>query len=210
MNGKQNPTLALRKSLLLKIAQKEIFPRWGLIAEGIFRDQANQLVTIEGSGMMKSDTSSSESFDRHFSYGKSGVNSSYSKHNWALEDLAAASGDGSTSIYEGKTAQFFLLPQVTYLDEDGRQGTDPNAIRDGLTLISGGNTVQVVSAAGKTVIITKTPNKKSVTIPATVNVKGINCKVVGIKSGIFRKTKIRIITIKSKTLIKKRFRSFRK
>ena len=103
-----------------------------------------------------------------------------------------------------RTAISALKTNAQRTEEEKGQGTDPNAIRDGLTLISGGNTVQVVSAAGRTVIITKTPNKKSVTIPATVNVKGINCKVVGIKSGIFRKTKIRTITIKSKTLIKKR------
>lgn len=84
------PTLNLDYSTVLKIAQNQIFPRWGVIAEGIFRDQADQMVTIEGSKMMSSDKNASNSFDRQFSKTRSGV-SGYN-YDWALDDLASTLG----------------------------------------------------------------------------------------------------------------------
>lgn len=118
VNGKQNPTIKLSQSLLKKFTESEIFPKWGLIAEGIFRDQANQLVTIEGSSMMKSDTSSSESFDKHFSYGKAGVSSSYSKYDWALSDLTGMLGrpdkSGKSTAEQG---EFAVMQGSTNNDE---------------------------------------------------------------------------------------------
>lgn len=78
----------LNDSELLQIAQTEIFKRWGIIAEGIFRDQASQLVTIEGSGMMSSDQNAKQSFDKHFSYDRPGTSLEYSDYDWSLGDLA--------------------------------------------------------------------------------------------------------------------------
>ncbi|HAR92388.1 MAG TPA: hypothetical protein DCR28_04795 [Eubacterium sp.] len=90
INPDGKDTMKLDDATLKRIAVNQIFPKWGVIAENIFRDQANQLVTIEGSGMMKSDTVSSESFDRHFSTSKNGV-SGYSS-DWAISDLASELG----------------------------------------------------------------------------------------------------------------------
>ena len=84
------PTLKLNDATIQRIAANQIFPRWSVIAEGIWRDQANQLVTIEGSGMMSSDTTSSKSFDRHFSRTRPGV--SGHNYDWALDDLAKSLG----------------------------------------------------------------------------------------------------------------------
>lgn len=92
-------TLQLNDAKLLQIAKRQIFPKWGIIAEGIFRDQANQLVTIEGSGMMSSSTTSKNSFDRHFSTGK--VSNGYD-YDWAVNDLAQALSQ-ETSSQKGKT-----------------------------------------------------------------------------------------------------------
>ena len=100
INESGEQTMKLDDKVLLKIAQKQIFPKWGIIAEGIFRDQANQLVTIEGSGMMSSyDSSKSNDFDRHFSTGK--VSNGY-KDEWAVEDLAKALAQEKSS-QKGKT-----------------------------------------------------------------------------------------------------------
>ncbi len=98
INPNNASTLKLDDATLLRIAKQDIFPKWGVIAEGIFRDQANQLVTIEGSGMMSSDTSSKTSFDRHFSTGK--VSNGYTD-NWAVKDLAAYLGS-SSGTHQGK------------------------------------------------------------------------------------------------------------
>ncbi len=89
VNPDGESTLELNDARLRDITASQIFPRWGVIAEGIFRDQASQLVTIEGSGMMSSDKSAGNSFDRQFSYSKKGVNTGYSKYDWAVSDLAA-------------------------------------------------------------------------------------------------------------------------
>lgn len=91
-------TLKLNDAKLLQIAKRQIFPKWGVIAEGVFRDQADQLVTIEGSGMMSSSTTSSNSFDRHFSTSK--VNNGYTD-DWAVSDLAQALSQ-ETSSHNGK------------------------------------------------------------------------------------------------------------
>ena len=81
-----SPTIDLTVDTLKNIAVKHIFPRWGVIAEGIFRDQASQLVTIEGSGMMSSTKDANESFDKHFSYKRKGVPENYHEYKWALEE----------------------------------------------------------------------------------------------------------------------------
>jgi|GEM_PF-5516378 len=98
VNPDGDPTFKLDDATLLKIAKRQIFPKWGVIAEGIFRDQANQLVTIEGSGMMSSDTSDKNSFDRHFSTGKVSNGHNY---DWALSDLASELAREST-YHKGK------------------------------------------------------------------------------------------------------------
>ncbi|MDO4859952.1 MAG: hypothetical protein Q4A48_02890, partial [Bacillota bacterium] len=103
LNPGGDPTMVLDDRQLLTIAQKQIFPRWGVIAEGIFRDQASQLVTIEGSGMMSSSTDAKQSFDRHFSYERPGVDSSYKKYGWAVADLAKELGTATTSSQNGDT-----------------------------------------------------------------------------------------------------------
>ena len=99
INPDSEPTFKLDDAQLLKIAKRQIFPKWGVIAEGIFRDQADQLVTIEGDGMMSSDTSSKTSFDRHFSTGK--VSNGYN-YDWSLSDLASELARES-SYQKGKT-----------------------------------------------------------------------------------------------------------
>ena len=112
VDGSVAPTINLNDAMMKKIAEKYVFPKWSVVAEGIFRDQANQLVTIEGSGMMTSAIDEKESFDRHFSYGRSGVNEQYGKYNWALKDLASTlgappstSGKPSTEMSEVKVLQ---------------------------------------------------------------------------------------------------------
>ena len=37
-----SPTIDLNDATLMNIARKHIFPRWGVIAEGIFRDQVHR------------------------------------------------------------------------------------------------------------------------------------------------------------------------
>ena len=112
VDGSVAPTINLNDAMMKKIAEKYVFPKWSVVAEGIFRDQANQLVTIEGSGMMTSAIDEKESFDRHFSYGRSGVNEQYGKYKWALKDLASTlgappstSGKPSTEMSEVKVLQ---------------------------------------------------------------------------------------------------------
>ena len=111
-DGSVEPTIQLTDATMKKIAEKYVFPKWSAVAEGIFRDQANQLVTIEGSGMMTSAIDEKESFDRHFSYGRAGVNEQYGKYKWALRDLAdtlgappSKSGKDATDVNEFKVLQ---------------------------------------------------------------------------------------------------------
>lgn len=99
INKDKDRTLKLNDAKLLQIAKRQIFPKWAVIAEGIFRDQANQLVTIEGSGMMSSSTTASNSFDRQFSTGK--VSNGY-KYDWSVSDLAKLLSQ-ETSSMKGKT-----------------------------------------------------------------------------------------------------------
>ena len=56
-------------------------------------------------------------------------------------------------------------------------------------------TVQVTSAAGRTVVYTKAPNKKSVTVPETVVINGKTFLVTEIGSKAFTGKKIRTVTI---------------
>jgi len=99
INKDKDRTLKLNDAKLLQIAKRQIFPKWAVIAEGIFRDQANQLVTIEGSGMMSSSTTASNSFDRQFSTGK--VSNGY-KYDWSVSDLSQLLSQ-ETSSMKGKT-----------------------------------------------------------------------------------------------------------
>lgn len=111
------PTLELDYPTIERIAKTQIFPRWGVIAEGIFRDQANQLVTIEGSGMMSSDKGPANSFDRHFSKTRSGV--SGHNYNWSLDDLASTLGNPPSKSGKAKSeqAEFSILKGETNWDE---------------------------------------------------------------------------------------------
>ena len=84
------PTVQLSTATQKKIVSKYLMPKWSVIAEGIFRDQADQLVTIKGTGMMSKDTSQKNSFDRQFNYEKPGVDQSYRKYDTMIPDLAAA------------------------------------------------------------------------------------------------------------------------
>ena len=70
----------------------------------------------------------------------------------------------------------------------------------GMSLSAGDAGYQVTSAAsGSTtsgvVVYTKAPNKKSVTVPATITVQGASYKVAGIATGAFKASKIRTVTI---------------
>ena len=127
----------LSKRNLKSIVEQHVFPRWGVIAEGIFRDQANQLVTIEGSGMMSSDKNASESFDRHFSYGKSGVSSGYSGYSWSLSNLAEMLGyDKTGGKGNAELTDFKIIQGSTNNDEVVSSGIQPiNNLNDARTLM---------------------------------------------------------------------------
>lgn len=86
INPEKKDTIVLDNKTIKSIAKNYLFPKWSVIADSVFKDQASQLVTIKGSGLMKSDQTSSESFDRHFNTGKAGV-SGYN-YKWAVGDLA--------------------------------------------------------------------------------------------------------------------------
>lgn len=101
VNPTGETTITLNDAKLQKIAEKQIFPKWGVIAEGIFRDQASQLVTIEGGGMMTSDKDAKNSFDRHFSYGRKGVNENYKEYKWSVKDLAEELGTRTEPSHNG-------------------------------------------------------------------------------------------------------------
>lgn len=138
INGdtKDPKTVELNDATIQKIAAEQIFPRWGVIAEGIFRDQANQLVTIEGSGMMDSGTSASNSFDRHFSKTRAGV-SGYN-YNWALDDLAKTMGAPESKNGKSKAEQgeFSILKGTTNNDEVVYSGIYPiNNLKEARTLM---------------------------------------------------------------------------
>lgn len=103
INPRGGATVKLDDSALKEIAIREIFPKWSVIAEGVFRDQADQLVTIKGSGMMSSKKGDRNSFDRQFNFRKKGVNEDYSDDDWSIGDFAEMLArtdkrhDGSTS-----------------------------------------------------------------------------------------------------------------
>lgn len=127
INGdtKDPKTVELNDATIQKIAAEQIFPRWGVIAEGIFRDQANQLVTIEGSGMMSSDKSPSNSFDRHFSQTRSGV--SGHNYSWGLNDLAKELGtpEPKSKHNTAEQSEFAILQGSTNNDEVVYSGLFP-------------------------------------------------------------------------------------
>jgi hypothetical protein len=58
-----------------------------------------------------------------------------------------------------------------------------------------GNTVKVISASAKAVAFTKAANKKSVTVPEAVKIKGKTFKVTQINANAFTGKKIRTVTI---------------
>ena len=100
INSQHDRTLKLDDAKLLQIARQQIFPKWSIIAEGIFRDQADQLVTIKGSKMMSLSTAVPESFDRHFCTGK--VSNGYTDEDWSVDDLANELCQEKSSL-KGKT-----------------------------------------------------------------------------------------------------------
>lgn len=88
LNLEPGETVKLDDGKLREIAAKEIFPRWSIIANEVFRDQADQLVTIEGSGMMDKDKTKDNSFDKHFNTNNKSVSGAYSKYDWSVDNLA--------------------------------------------------------------------------------------------------------------------------
>ena len=102
INPGKGDTLVLNTARLKDIAAKEIFPRWSIIAEGIFRDKADQLVTIEGSGLMSSDKTAANSFDRQFNFRKKDVNQGYSGYDWSIGDFAEMLSR-TTARHDGET-----------------------------------------------------------------------------------------------------------
>jgi hypothetical protein len=69
------------------------------------------------------------------------------------------------------------------------------AITDGQTAVVDGATVQVLSASAKTAVYVKAPNKKNVTVPATVSVNGQTLDVTQIGPKAFTGKKIRKVTV---------------
>ena len=136
-----SPTIDLTVDTLKNIAVKHIFPRWGVIAEGIFRDQASQLVTIEGSGMMSSTKDANESFDKHFSYKRKGVPENYHEYKWALEDLASTLGNPPSKGGKSTTdmPEFAILQGSTNNDEVVFSGVYPiNNLSEARTMMGKG------------------------------------------------------------------------
>ena len=136
--GGEIPTIQLTDATVKKIAEKYIFPKWGVVAEGIFRNQANQLVTIEGTGMMSSDVNQKESFDRHFSYGRPGVGYNYKEYDWALSDLASTLGAPPSKSGKAGTdiSGINVLQGEVNDDEVVYSGIYPiNTLKDARTLV---------------------------------------------------------------------------
>ena len=69
------------------------------------------------------------------------------------------------------------------------------AIQDGQTAVVNGSTVKVTSASAKTAEYVKAPNKKSVTVPATVAVNGQTLAVTSIGPKAFTGKKIKTVTV---------------
>ncbi len=104
LNIEPGETVRLDDGKLNEIAAKEIFPKWSIIANEVLRDQADQLVTIEGSDMMTKDKSSSNSFDRHFNTNNSSVSKPYSSQDWSVDNLAEKFAL-TKSQHKGKTEE---------------------------------------------------------------------------------------------------------
>ena len=78
------------------------------------------------------------------------------------------------------------------------------AVKDGQTATVGDNTYTVTSASAKTAAFTKAKkSKKSATVPATINVNGVELNVTSIAPKAFKGTKVKTLTVKSKKLTKK-------
>lgn len=92
INPEDSAAPVINDATLLQITKKEILPKWAVIAEAIFRDQADQLVTIEGGGMMSSDMNASNSFDKQFNYNRPGVDGYVTDWSWwdFVEAITAA------------------------------------------------------------------------------------------------------------------------
>lgn len=73
--------------------------------------------------------------------------------------------------------------------------TDTPAVRNGEIIKAGGNVYKVLSATAKTAALTKAANKKTVTVPATVKIKGETLKITRINSNAFKGKKIRKVTV---------------
>lgn len=138
LNLEPGETVKLDDSKLNEIAATQIFPRWSLIANEVFRDQANQLVTIEGSGMMSSDKNADNSFDKHFNIDKEGVSDDYVEYDWSIRNLAeqlartSSRHDGKTCWDEmratGITAIGSLKDARTLMGQELRNCSDDNDV----------------------------------------------------------------------------------
>ena len=73
--------------------------------------------------------------------------------------------------------------------------SDAADIAVGATYTINGNKVKVLSSTSRTAAFIKAKNSKSVSVPATVTIKGKTFKVVQVNAGAFKGKKIRKITI---------------
>ncbi len=105
-------TVNLSTDKLREITKNKLMKKWSLVAEGFFRDQASQLVTIEGSGMMSSSKTAKQSFDRHFNYGRSDVSSGY-HYDWSLSDFAATMSNASEEKKGSRNNDYFRGTPLT-------------------------------------------------------------------------------------------------
>lgn len=72
-------------------------------------------------------------------------------------------------------------------------GAQKASLRTGATYTAGGNTYQATSAG--TVALTAAANKKSVNVPATVNINGVTAKVTAIGNNAFKKARKKLTKV---------------
>lgn len=72
-------------------------------------------------------------------------------------------------------------------------GAQKASLRTGATYTAGGNTYQAASAG--TVALTAAANKKSVNVPATVNINGVTAKVTAIGNNAFKKARKKLTKV---------------
>ena len=133
----------------------------------------------------------------------------------AAVDLAVKTFDTDTSLYAHWTQQGTnVTPEPTPTPGQDQPAPTPtpdqtpvseSEFRTGAIEVIKGITYQVLNADKKTVVVKKGANKKKITIPAKVKIKGVSCKVVEIGKKAFKgKKKLKTITIgKNVTTINK-------